>query len=190
MAGSSEAKRLDTKRIWEGRKFAIDVDRVRLPHGREASLEMVRHPGSVVLVPMPDPQHVILVRQYRYAAGAFLWELPAGSLEPGETIEACARRECHEEIGLVPALLQNLGTFYPSPGFLTETMTFFLCAELREPTEEAAQDEDEHIEPRTVSLAQIDAMVARGDIVDMKTIVGVDRVRALAKRDHEQTRRT
>src|SRR5205085_211661 len=100
--------------VFQGRVFAIDVDTVTLPNERVVKVEIVRHPRSVVLIPMPDPAHVILVRQYRFAVNQWLWELPAGSLDEGEQPEAAARRECHEEVGLVPQGLIRLGSFYPT----------------------------------------------------------------------------
>ena len=99
---SQPAAVLSSRLVYEGRIFDVTVDRVRLPHGREADSEIVRHDGSVVLVPMDDDGRVMLVRQYRHAAGRFLWELPAGSLEVGEDPDEAARRECQEELGLIP----------------------------------------------------------------------------------------
>src|SRR5512142_2732240 len=94
---------LESKLAFDGKIFKVHVDRVRFPHGRDVSLEVVRHPPSVVLVPMPEPGKVVLVKQFRYPVSVWLWELPAGSIDPGESPEAAARRECHEEIGLLPA---------------------------------------------------------------------------------------
>ena len=105
-------------------------------------------PRSVVLLPVPEPGHIILIRQYRYAVNRWLWELPAGSVDEGEEPEAAARRECHEEIGQVPDTVVRLALFYPTPGFCDEEMLFFRLSGCRQPTEAAAQDEDEDIEPR------------------------------------------
>ena len=91
--------RLSTERMFDGKVFEIDRDRVQMPNGREVTVDIVRHNRSVVLLPMPDPQHIVLVRQYRYAVNRWLWELPAGSVDAGEEPEAAAKRECHEEIG-------------------------------------------------------------------------------------------
>ena len=98
---------ISSQLVYEGRIFDVTVDRVRLPHGREATLEVVRHEGSVVLVPMTADGRLLLVRQYRHAAGRFLWELPAGSLESGEDPEAAATRECQEELGLIPGRIER-----------------------------------------------------------------------------------
>ncbi len=169
----ASAKVLASRTIYTGRIISVQVDRVKLPHGREVDMELVRHPGSVVMLPMPSPNEVVLVRQYRYAVGRYLWELPAGSLEPGEDPLEGARRECHEEIGLVPARLEQIGTFYPTPGFCTEKMTIFRCLDLAKPTHEAPQDEDESLEPRTFTLDAVRAMIRAGEIEDMKTVVGI-----------------
>jgi ADP-ribose pyrophosphatase len=164
---------LSTRTIYEGRIFTVTVDRVRLPHGPEIDLEVVRHPGSVVMLCVPTPDQIILVRQFRYCAGQHLWEVPAGSLGRDEDPEAGARRECHEEVGLVPRTVRHLTTLYPTPGFCTERMLFYLCADLEEPTTEAHQDEDEDVEPRTFSLEEAWAMVDRGEIADLKTVTAL-----------------
>jgi ADP-ribose pyrophosphatase len=174
MSDSNEtATVLSSQTLYTGRIFSLSLDRVQLPHGPTVNMELVRHPGSVVMIPMPSPNEVILVRQYRYAAGRSLWEFPAGSLDPNEDPAAAARRECHEEIGLVPGRIERVGFFYPTPGFCTESMTFFRCLDLAKPTTEAHQDEDESVEPRTFTLDQVRAMIRSGEIADMKTAVGV-----------------
>ena len=167
------AERLKHERVFDGRVFAVDRDVVRLPNGREATLDVVRHPRSVVLIPVPEPGHVILVRQYRYVVNQTLWELPAGSVDPGETPEQAARRECHEEIGQVPATIVRLAALLPTPGYCDEEMVFFRLSGLDEPTEAAQLDEDEDIEPRVFELRDAREMVRRGEIVDMKTVVGL-----------------
>ncbi len=175
---------LNSRLIYEGRIFDVTVDRVRLPHGREADLEIVRHDGSVVLIPIADDGRVLLVRQYRHAAGRFLWELPAGSLEVGEDPDAAAARECHEELGLVAGHLDRLLTLYPTPGFCTETMTYYRATELRAPREDDApahQDEDESIEVEAFPLDEIRAMIARGEIADLKTVAALS-IGAIAER--------
>jgi ADP-ribose pyrophosphatase len=169
----SSASIISSRTIYSGRIISVQVDRVKLPHGPEVDMELVRHPGSVVMIPMPSAREVILVRQYRYAVGRYLWELPAGSLGIGEDPLEGARRECHEEIGLVPGRLEPVGLFYPTPGFCTEQMHFFRCLDLAKPTFTAHQDEDESLEPRTFTLDDVRAMVRSGEIQDMKTAVGV-----------------
>ena len=164
------------RKVFEGRVFTVQVESITLPKGHALDAEIVRHPGSVVIVPMTPANEVILVRQYRHAIGRYTWELPAGSLKPGENVAAAARRECHEEIGMVPERLEALGAYFPTPGYCDEEMHFFLAAGLREPRagdEEAHQDEDEDIETRQVPLDELREMIRRGEIVDLKTVAGV-----------------
>ena len=167
---------LSSRRVYEGRIFDVSVDHVRLPHGPEADLEIVRHDGSIVLIPFDEEGRLLLVRQYRHAAGRFLWELPAGSLEAGEDPESAARRECHEELGLIAERLERLATLWPTPGFCTEVMTFYRATGLRPPGPSDApahQDEDEAIEVCRFGLEEVTAMIARGDIADLKTVGGL-----------------
>jgi ADP-ribose pyrophosphatase len=164
---------LSSERMFDGKVFEIDRDRVRMPNGRTVTVDVVRHARSVVLLPVPEPGYIVLIRQYRYAVNRWLWEVPAGSVDPGEEPDAAARRECHEEIGLVPETIIRLGAFLPTPGYCTEEMVFFRLSGLTAPAEAAAPDEDEDIEPRTFTIAEAREMVRRGEIVDMKTIVGL-----------------
>jgi ADP-ribose pyrophosphatase len=161
------------ERRFEGKVFAIDRDRVQMPNGREVVVDVVRHPRSVVLLPVPEPGHVVLIRQYRYAVNKYLWELPAGSVDAGEEPEAAAKRECHEEIGQLPDTVVRLAALLPTPGYCDEEMLFFRVSGLSVPEEAAALDEDEDIEPRTFTLPEAREMVRRGEITDMKTVVGL-----------------
>lgn len=169
----SEAERLSSDRVFTGKVFSVDRDAVRMPNGRSVIVDVVRHAQSVVLVPVPEPGKVILVRQYRYPVNAFLWELPAGSVDEGETPDQAARRECHEEIGLVPATVVRLSAMYPTPGYCDEQMIFFRVSSLEDTGEQAQVDEDEDIEARTFDLAEARDMIRRGEITDMKTLVGL-----------------
>jgi ADP-ribose pyrophosphatase len=164
---------LSSQRVFDGKVFDIDRDRLKMPNGRELVVDVVRHPRSVVLVPVPEPGHVILIRQYRYAVNRWLWELPAGSVDEGEEPEQAAHRECHEEIGQVPATIVRLGALFPTPGYCDEEMLFFRLSGLSVPAEPAVPDEDEDIEPKTFTLADAREMVRRGEITDMKTVVGL-----------------
>ena len=169
--------------VFEGRVFTVQLESITLPKGHALEAEIIRHPGSVVIVPLTAANEVILVRQYRHAIGRDTWELPAGSLKPGEDVTAAARRECHEEVGMVADRLEPLGAFIPTPGYCNEEMHFFLAAGLREPREgeEAHQDEDEDIETRPFSLALIRTLIGRGEIVDLKTVGGLSLVAQLRK---------
>src|SRR5438105_1202335 len=111
---------LNRRVIYDGRIFRAELNKVHLPNGRTTTLEVVRHRGSVVLLAQPSPNRIVLVRQYRYVIGKWIWELPAGSREPNEGPAACARRECEEEIGLTPGKVRRLAALYPTPGFCDE----------------------------------------------------------------------
>lgn len=169
----SEAETIDSERVFKGKVFSIDRDRVRMPNGRAVTVDVVRHSRSVVLVPVPEPGKLILVRQYRYAVNGFLWELPAGSVDEGESPEEAARRECHEEIALVPSTIVRLGAFYPTPGYCDEEMIFFRLSGLEKTDEKAAVDEDEDIDVQVFDLRDVREMMRRGEIQDMKTIVAL-----------------
>ena len=164
---------LSTETLFTGKVFSVESDRVRLPHGLEVVMQVVRHPAAVVLLPMPDPDHIVLVRQYRYVIDQWIWELPAGSVDPGETAEQAAVRECHEEIGEVPSQVDPLGAFYPTPGYCDELMIFYRLTGLLKPDHEAAPDEDEDIEARVFSLTAARQLVRDGDTHDMKTAFGL-----------------
>ena len=178
MAASQPTRLIERREVYRGRIFRLEVDRVTLPTGHTVTLEVVRHPGSVVLLPIPEPDTVILIRQYRYTLDRWIWELPAGSLKPGEDPALAAARECEEEIGLVPKRVERMRAFYPTPGFCDEEMIYFRCAELGPPAPDSTvrKDEDEEIEPRTFTVAEARALVAGGEIVDLKTVAGLTRL--------------
>ena len=168
--------RLSSTEAFKGRIFTVTVDRVTVPNGRTVTLDMVRHPGSVVLIPMQDDGHVVLIRQYRHALDRWIWELPAGSLDPGEDPAAAAARECEEEIGLIPGRVEFAGAWYPTPGFCTEVMNYYRLGDLRERGADeppAHADEDEDIRVHVFTLDEARAMVRRGDVVDLKTAWGL-----------------
>ena len=169
----SDAETLQSERVFKGKVFSVDRDHVKMPNGRTVTVEVVRHSRSVVLVPMPGPGRVILVRQYRYAVNAFLWELPAGSVDEGESPEQAARRECHEEIGLLPSTVVRLTALYPTPGYCDEEMVFYRLSGLEKTEEKAAVDEDEDIEAKVFELRDARDMIRSGQIQDMKTLVGL-----------------
>ena len=170
MSNSDLIKR---ERIFDGKVFDVDRDEVKLPHGRVVTMDVVRHSKSVVILPVPEPGSVILIRQYRHPVNQWLWEFPAGSVDEGETPDQAARRECHEEIGLVPATVVRLSALYPTPGYCDEEMIFFRVSSLEKTDEQAHLDEDEDIEARTFDLRDARDMIRRGEITDMKTLVGL-----------------
>ena len=161
--------------IYKGRILQLEVDVVKLPTGHTVDMEIVRHPGSVVLLPIPEPGKIILIRQYRYTIDRWIWELPAGSLKPGEDPDKAAARECEEEIGLAPGKVIRLRGYYPTPGFCDEEMIFYRCEDLGPPAADstAKPDDDEDIEPRTFTLAEARGLIESGEIVDLKTLAGL-----------------
>ena len=164
---------LSHERVFDGKVFDVDRDRVRMPNGRTVTVDVVRHTRSVVILPIPEPGQIILIRQFRYPVNRWLWEAPAGSVDKGEEPDAAARRECHEEIGQVPETIVRLAALLPTPGYCDEEMLFFRASGLSTPTEAAHLDEDEDIEPRVFTIPEAREMVRRGEIVDMKTVVGL-----------------
>ncbi len=172
---SSRVEPHHVREIFEGRIFRVRVESITLPGGHALDAEIVRHPGSVVLLPVTEAGEVVLVRQYRHPIGRWAWELPAGSLKPGEDPLEAARRECHEEIELVPDRLEKLGAFFPTPGYCDEEMHVYLATGLRAPRadESATPDEDEEIEIGRFTPDAIRAMIATGDIIDLKTVAGL-----------------
>lgn len=156
---------------YKGRVFSVEVDKIVLRDGREADIAIVRHPPSVVLIPVNDEGRVVMIRQYRPSLKRDIWELPAGSVEDGESPEEAAARECEEEIGQVPTRIERLGAFYPTPGYCDEQMIFFRVSGLRAPADASPHrpDDDEDITCRAMPPAEAKGMVARGEIVDLKT---------------------
>jgi ADP-ribose pyrophosphatase len=166
----------EIQKVFQGRIFTVQIETITLPRGGELKAEIVRHPGSVVILPITDAGEIMLVRQYRPAIGRWAWELPAGTLKDGENPEKAAARECHEEISLIPAHLEKLGSFFPTPGYCDEEMHVFRATGLRRPgsEDEAAQpDEDEDIEPQAFSEAALKVMIKSGEIIDLKTVAGL-----------------
>lgn len=171
-----ETGRLSSRRVHSGRVISLDVDTVRFPNKTIGELEIIRHPGASAVVPFldnprePDPR-VVLIRQYRYAAGGFVYEIPAGRLDAGEPPETCAKRELEEETGYSADLLIPMTTFYTTPGFTDEKIHLFAATGLTPGVPRPEADEFLELHPMPVSLAV--AMVAAGEIVDGKTMIGV-----------------
>ncbi len=165
------ARRLATRRVYEGRVLRLDVDDVEEPGGVRAVREVVRHSGSVATLAVHDDGRVVLVRQYRYPVDLEVWELPAGRRDGSESPLAGARRELEEETGLSAASIEPLFTFFTTPGFCDEVMHLFRATGLRQGV--SRPEDDERIEVRAFTLDEAHAMVRRGEIQEGKTLVAL-----------------
>jgi ADP-ribose pyrophosphatase len=163
-----------TARVFDGNLIKLDVHKVKLPDGKHSKREIVQHPGAVAIVALDAKQQIFLVRQFRLAADKVMLEIPAGTLEPGETPEDCARRELQEEIGYSPKKLESLGGIYTAPGYTTEFIHLFLATGLKKSNLEG--DADEFIEVVQMPFDEALQMVDAGEIVDSKTVAGLLRV--------------
>ena len=161
--------------VFKDRGFSVEVERRRFPNGREHDITVVRHSPSVVLVPIGEDGMVLLVRQYRASVDRSLWEIPAGGVEEGESPDSAAARECEEETGLRPGRVERLRSLYPAPGFCDEELIFYRVSDLHAPPSDSPlrADEDEDIQVQAFTIAEARAMVARGEIVDLKTAYGL-----------------
>ncbi len=160
--------------VYRGPVFQVTTDQVREPGGIQVRRDVVRHSGSIVIMAVDDARaepRILLARQYRHAAGDYLWELPAGRIDPGESELAGAKRELIEETGYSAAHWRRVLFYYASPGFLDETMAVYLATGLRRG--KAQPEDDEVIRIRMFPLSQLVRMLVKGAIRDGKTIAGV-----------------
>ncbi len=160
---------VSTRRLHDG-WVGLRLDTLRFASGHEGTVTVVEHPGGVTLVAFDSEDRLLLVRQYRHPAGRSLLELPAGTLEPGESPEACATRELQEEAGYRPGRLERLGGFYLAPGYCTEYQHIFLASEL---TEHWLEGDEEAIELEPMPLAEALRLVESGEIEDAKTVAAL-----------------
>jgi ADP-ribose pyrophosphatase len=170
----SEAKILRSRIAYKGGHVQVREDRVIEPAGHECSREIVVHPGAVCIVARPNPEEVILIRQYRHAAGGELVEIPAGTLHEGEDPRECAIRELEEEAGYRAANMIERAKFWTTPGFTTELMYLYEASGLTKT--QTNPDEDEVIEVDIVSRAKALQMIDDGQIQDAKSILGLLRI--------------
>lgn len=159
-----------SRRVFEGRVISVRLDEVEMPSGRRVVYEIVEHRGAVVMVPVTADGRVLLVRQFRQAVGRELLELPAGTIEEGESPDACARRELAEEVGQAAGRWERLLSFFPSPGVLTEEMHVFLARDLRPVT---AVREEEDLRVDAMPLEEVRRRIDSGEIRDAKSIIGI-----------------
>lgn len=163
-----------TRNIYRGRVLTLNIETVQLPNNTTTELEIVRHPGAAAVVPMKADGSVILIRQYRHAAGGFIYEIPAGKLYPGEDPKDCAARELEEEIGLRAGSLELLTSIFTAPGFTDEVIHIFLGTGLAPGRQQL--DHDEVLEIVEVPLEKALALIQDRSIRDAKTIVGLQTV--------------
>jgi ADP-ribose pyrophosphatase len=173
---AGRGRTISSKTVYQGHVFWVTRDVVEEPGGVKATRDVIRHNGSVVVLAVdtesnPRDPVILLIRQYRHAAGKFLLELPAGRIEPGEKLIPAAKRELIEETGYRAKRWSKHVTYYASPGFLTETMTILLAEGLT--LGEAAPEEDEKIELRMTPLSEVMRLIHAGEIEDGKTLIGV-----------------
>jgi len=167
---------LATRRMYSGKVVRLDVDTVRFPDGSTGELELIRHPGAAAVIPCasdpggPDPT-ILMIRQFRYATGGDLWEIPAGTLAPGEAPEACARRELLEEVGVTAERVERLTSIWTTPGFTDELIHLFWATGLT--VGAAAREPDEFIEVVPRPLSQVLSGIRDGEVRDAKTVAAI-----------------
>lgn len=171
-----EPGKISSRRIHKGRIITVDTDTVRFPNGSVGELDMVRHPGASAIVPFvsdplgDDPQ-ILLLKQYRYAAEQYLYEIPAGRLDPGEDPAHCAARELREETGCTAEHVEFLLTMFTTPGFSDEKIHLFMATGLVRG--ETAHEADEFMTIETVTLSRALQLIQEGEIKDAKTALGI-----------------
>jgi ADP-ribose pyrophosphatase len=174
---ADEPGRIASRPVHAGRIVDLSIDTVRFPDGSTGELEMIRHSGAAAVLPVlndphgPDPQ-ILLIRQYRYASGGYMYEVPAGRPDtPGEDWEVCARRELEEETGLLAGELTYMTTIFTTPGFTDEQIRLFMATDCTTGT--GKLDLDEFIEPVVLNMSAALAMIRDGEITDGKTICSI-----------------
>jgi ADP-ribose pyrophosphatase len=171
-------KKISGERVFSGKLIAVDVDQVIEPEAsKPARREVVRHAGAAAVVPCLPGAKILLIRQYRYAPDSYLWEIPAGILEPGEKPENCAARELTEETGYTAEKIEFLARIHSSPGFSDEVVHLFRADNIRPGT--ARPDPEEHLEVRAFDILEAIDLISAGLITDSKTVSGI----LLAARD-------
>ena len=173
-------KLISSVQKYKGPVFTVTLDHAVDPGGFEIKRAIVQHPGSAVMMAVDARKRILLVRQYRLPARAYLWELPAGKLDEGETPLQAARRELIEETGYRARTWKKLASYYPSPGFLAEKMHLYLATNLTEG--EAQPMEDERIEAKWFPAKELGTLIDTGKIMDSKTMIGYYRWKASARK--------
>lgn len=156
------------KRVFRGRLINLYIERQRFPNGYVTDLEVIKHPGAVLIVPFIDEGRIVFIRQYRPVINSYIWELPAGTLHKNESPLNCAKRELAEEIGHRAKMWERIGYIYPAPGYTTETIIIYKAKELKRI--ESKREEDEIITVKIFARRHIVKLFKSGKIVDAKTI--------------------
>ncbi len=160
---------LRSRPVYKGKLIHLDLNWVRLPNGFDVELELIRHPGAALIVPLLDgAKRLILLRQFRAAVNGYLYELPAGTLKKGESALACAKREIAEETGYAAAVFKKVGEIFPVPGYSTERITVFKATGLKKCR--SYPEQDEVIERECMSVQAVNKLFRQGGIKDAKTI--------------------
>lgn len=171
--GDIAIKRVASKMIYRGRVATLSLDSYRTADGKSFRRETIRHPASVVILPILPGNRVLLIRQFRHALGRYIYEIPAGTSEPNESLLHCAKRELAEEAGHSARRWERLTMFYPAPGISTERMVLYRASGLISLKHPVAKDKDEYITPHIVTAPQAVELVRRNRIVDAKSIIGI-----------------
>ena len=176
MKEETKPGRIESRRVYTGKVISLDVDAVRFPDDSIGELEMIRHPGASAVVPfLSDPRgndpQVLMIRQYRYAADGYLYEIPAGRLNHGENPRDCAARELKEETGCTAEQFEHLLTMYTTPGFTDEKIHLFMATGLV--AGETNHEADEFLDLHPMLLSRALEMVEAGEIQDAKTALGL-----------------
>lgn len=160
------------KHIFQGRVIDVGTEEVTLPSGMTVTLDVIKHPGASLIVPIDGDGNILLIKQWRHCAGGWLWEMPAGTLNPGETPEQCAQREVTEEAGVTAGRIEHVGFIFTAPGFCDEKIHIFVARDLLAAAKHP-DDDEVIVEVRSVAYQECLAMVARGEIQDAKTMCGL-----------------
>lgn len=163
-----------TKNIYTGKVVTLNIDCVQLPNGETIDLETIRHPGAAAVVPLKDDGTVVLIRQFRHAAGGFIYEIPAGKLQPGEDPLHCASRELEEEVGYRASSFELLSSIFTAPGFADEVIHVYKATGLIKGRQQL--DRDEVLDVIEMPLSEAVAKIEDGTIRDAKTIVGLQTI--------------
>lgn len=166
-----EPKTVQMREIYRGRVFSLIEQQVALPNGTLMKVETIQHPGAAAIVPMLDKSHIVLIRQYRYAMGNWVWEIPAGTLFPQEDPKDCAQRELGEETAYEAGCIEKIGEVFPAPGYSDDRIHIFLATDLKEKSQHL--EEDEVLDVKKFTIVEALDMIKTGEIRDAKTIAGI-----------------